>query len=807
MATKPKMALSLDLRGLDLVTPVDLIDKGHTPFAKNFRLYAQQSDDRRVAVSNRKGPGFYTVPLNETLSQALTSSVGASRAKVGTTTSMHLQPFTAPNNDRVTQIELMVSNQGTAYGPLRVSIYDDNAGRPGKLLGESSILTGGLSEAPSWQSARFHSAPKLELGSTYYIYTYIQDDGDGFYDLETTTDGVHSLLTSSSLFGAEEQTYALLHKVHTSPDLIDKGSYRFERDNGENITIVAFGDKMYRINESTKEFEMIADGLSPDAIEYNFDHGDNKVFWVNSFDVLTTWDGTTETGKPNLVANPSFTTNTTGWTSPDSATLERDTVVFNTSPASLKITGLAANNKSAATPVAFKKGKQYKITYWANVAVTGGNSEVRLNGATGSPTFLSVGTTPLVAGWQKITKKFYADKNYTTLELKTTGGSFTTINIDSIEVITTGLEHIIDNELPILSDFAMHKDRAWGVDARDKNRLVFSENPGNPAFDPTGAIPTEANEQWYYAWLSVSFIYVPRPYNGSPITKIISFQDSLQVFTQDKKYVISGYDRGSFTLREATGVRGALSSRSVVSDENKVYFVSGDGLYEYNGAEDVKISSLISPIFDGCAEKKKITPVIWKNEVRFYFAANGSPYNDSCLVYNKDMKEFSLDTKTFINRAIYYGDADDNQELIEFSSLVQTAYSAEQDYNSLGAPIDFEYRMKYDSLGSPAQRKRINRYFPLLQGVDSTFPVTIGIDKDFQDSPRLKKVMLTTNGSKIGKFTLGDGTLLSGDTTFTRHRQTLSGYANYWQMRLIRNAVNNRVAFIGAQYSYKTKRL
>ena len=35
--------LQLDLKGLDMVSPVDLMKSGRTPYAKNFRLYAQQS--------------------------------------------------------------------------------------------------------------------------------------------------------------------------------------------------------------------------------------------------------------------------------------------------------------------------------------------------------------------------------------------------------------------------------------------------------------------------------------------------------------------------------------------------------------------------------------------------------------------------------------------------------------------------------------------------------------------------------------------------------------------------------------------
>lgn len=662
MAKGDKMSKILDLRGIDLVTPVDLITNGHTPFAKNFRLYAQQADDRRVAVSSRQGPGFYTTPLSETLSGSNTATTGASTAKVGVDTGIHLQPFTAANNDRITRIDISVANTTGASGPLMVAVYSSLDGRPDKLLAESSILSGSITETAGYKTARFIEAPKLTSGTQYWIVVRVQDDGEGFYDLTTTTAAPLTYKTGSSLFSGIVQTYGLNYKVYTSPNLIDKGSYRFARDNGVNITIVAYGTTMYKVNENDGSLTSIATGLSALATDYSFANADNKVFWVNGYDSLKAWDGTT---------------------------------------------------------------------------------------------------------------------------------------------VTT----ITDAQLPVLSLIVMHKDRLWGRVASDPNKLVFSENPGNPAFLTDGVTATTATQQWYYEWLSVSFWYVPRPHNGSPITGLVSFQDGLVIFTQDKKYIISGYDRGSFSLREATGNRGALSQRGIASDENRIYFVSGDGFYEYNGSADTKLSTLISPLFDSCSQKKLISPVIWKSQVRFYLASNGSPVNDSCVIYDKDLKEFMYDTGTYINRAVYYGDADDNQQLIEFSSLVQASYLAEQDYNSLGAPINFEYRMKYDSMEVPGQKKRIKKYYPLLQGVDNSFPLTIASDKDFQDSPRIKEVLLETNGAKIGHFHFGDGTMLSGDTTFKLRRISFSGYANYWQVRLIRRGVNNRVAFIGSQFTYKTKRL
>lgn len=643
-----------NLRGVDYTTPVDEMEDGYSPFAKNFRLYAQQTDDRRVAVSSRKGPGFYISPLNETFSMSNVATTDASTAECGIISDIRIQPFTSSVTGRLTKIELNVSNVNGGNAPLLISIYSDQDDMPYELLSETSI-TSGISSAETYVSARFLNAPSLVATNKYYIIISQQEDGSGTYTLSTTSDDTPSYVTNSTIADMLVTTFSINYKLYTTEEVAYKGSFRFVRDNGDNKTVVVYGTVMYKVDETTHALVSIATGLSSSATRYSFTSIDNKLIWVNGYDSMKYWDGTT------------------------------------------------------------------------------------------------VGT-------------------------------------------------ITDAELPILSDVVSHKDRLWGVTAADPNKLVFSENPGNPS-------DLAANLQWYNAWLSVSFMYAPRPHNGSPVTAMVSFQDSLTVFTQDNKYVISGSDRGSFNLREATGNKGALSHRGVVNDENNIYFEADDGLYVHNGSSDTKLSDLISPILDGCGDKNKITPIIWKNQVRFYMGSNGSNVNDICVIYDKTTKQLLIDTDTFIDEALYYSDADDNQELVEFSSLYPCAFYAEQGYNSLGAPIDFEYRLNYLSLGTPGQRKQIKRFKPLIQATDSTFTIKIGMDKDFEDSPKIKDLELKSNSSTWDNFYWDDGTLYGGDVAFKEYKLSYSGYANYWQPRIIHKAVNNRVGFIGIQFKYKVKKI
>ena len=780
------------LAGLDMVTPIEVMAPGRTPEAHDFRLYEQTEAGREVAVTTRKGPSLYTTPLGETLNTSNTSSVGASSVNVGTQSFIQLQPFTADASGLLTRIDLQTA-VGTATSAMRVDIYSDSNGLPSKLLTRSSISDMGTDFA--WNEVRFINSINIVSGMQYWIVVYMQDDGVGFGALRTTTSGVPASEATGSILGATPQAYSILHRVYTSPANRPLGAYRFNRDDGVNRTIAAYGTTMYVVDETNKILTKLVDGLSANASNYSFTDGDGKVFWVNGYDDLMAWNGVTESEADNMQPNGTFETSTSGWLATGGGSgvaLTRVTTDKNSGVASMNVTA-TSGVRVARTTVALKKNHRYKFTYY--VKGTGGSVYMY---AYGPNVTIPGSTTALNGSWQKV--EFYYTPSVSTIT--DVGINSDTVNflLDDVTFVDTGIEYIIDTELPILKDICFHKDRMFGVSMADKNKMVFSENPGNPS-------DAAADAQWYYAWLSVSFIYVPRPKNGSPITAIVPFQDNLVIFTQDKKYILSGSDRGNYFLRESTGSEGALSRRGVISDPNFIYFVGHDGIYRFNGAKDEKVSSLIQPLYDKCPLKHEITLALWKSDLRVYLASEFSATHDITAILSGDFGEWMLDTNTWTSRALYYDDVDDQMELIEFSSLTATLYNAEQDFNSLGAPIDFDYRLKYDSRGIPGQRKKFKKYVPLVQAVGKSFPITYGSDKDFEDAPREKQQQLNVGGSKIGEFFIGDGTILTGSTAFKPKKTSISGYSRYMQFRVSREAVNNQVAFMGVQFTYKAKKL
>jgi hypothetical protein len=654
----PKVAevVRVDWRGLDLVSPYDVIEKYRTPSAKNFRIYAQEGDDRRVAVRSRNGSGTYLQALGSVLDSSNISTTGASDKAFSAGVPWLAMKYTASDTGPLDKIEVNIKSDATSRGPVIVEIYDNNSGAPGTKIADSGILSSSISTSYGYVSCRFTEAPHVTNGNVYWIVLRIQDDGSGQYYWSGNTSSTLALSSSNQGLSWSSTTYSLNFKAYIADDVSVKGLFRFTPQGTGNTTIMAIGNSLYKANDNTGALTSILSGLNANATDVNVTYADDKAFFTNGYDTLRT---------------------------------------------------LASDMTTVST-----------------------------------------------------------------------------------------LTHA---NLPVLSNAVFHKNRLIGVSATDKNKLIWSEAPGND---------DGAGKFWYEAYLSTSFVYVPAPKASDPITAIISFQDYLVIFTSSDKYILYGSDPGSFTIRQAAGRKGAVSQKAVFADENFVYFVSQDGsLYRFNGSNDELLSDRVQPEINKIADTSKIVLTKWKNMIRMYYPGEGSSVNNRCLLWHTVFKEWMLDTDSYVTRAIPWTDADDDPLLIEASSKSPTAHFAERNTHDIGKAIDFEYRCFADSMGSPGKLKRIVKMFPLLEAYERDYPMQIALGKNRQSNPSYEDYGLTTGGAIIGDFLIGDGTVIGNSNEFSPKRLPVSGYAYYWQLCLKRRAINNTVQFVGYMLSYRTKRL
>lgn len=282
------------LTGLNTAYPHTQLKDGESPSLYNVRLYARKATDRRVAVGTRKGPGFYSVPLGETVDQEETSTTGASTQEVSTTT-WFADVFTCGSTGRLTKVNVKVATGTTPTQHLMVRIYNDDSGAPGELLATSSILSSDISGTAALISARFIEAPTVTATEDYWVVVYMQNGGTGTYDISTTTNDNTGQVSTDSGGSWTSTSDSMNLQTYVSTNSPILGGKRFVPSGSTAKTVIAHGTNVYTVSDVDGSTTSIKSGLNASADEYNFDQADDKLYWVNGFDTPMYYDNSTVT--------------------------------------------------------------------------------------------------------------------------------------------------------------------------------------------------------------------------------------------------------------------------------------------------------------------------------------------------------------------------------------------------------------------------------------------------------------------------------------------------------------------------------
>lgn len=283
---------AFNLAGLDLVTPHDAMDNAKSPTLYNCRIQEQDSTGtaRRVAIRTRKGPGFYTVPVGETIDTSQTSTTGASDQPINT---VHWtgQPFVPSVDGRLTKIDARFKNPDGTIGSVILEVRADDGGVPGDIIATSSTQGSSITDSYSYISFRFIEAPLLTNGTTYWLVAHLQNGGVGEYNWSGTTNTTTALHTDNAGGSWVALGASVNFKTYLSTAGGVKGLGRYYPTSGSNTTLFAHGTVVYKTTDSTGAVTSIKTGLSSSATDYHFAQSQDKMYWVNGLNNPMVYDG------------------------------------------------------------------------------------------------------------------------------------------------------------------------------------------------------------------------------------------------------------------------------------------------------------------------------------------------------------------------------------------------------------------------------------------------------------------------------------------------------------------------------------
>ena len=300
---------------------------------------------------------------------------------------------------------------------------------------------------------------------------------------------------------------------------------------------------------------------------------------------------------------------------------------------------------------------------------------------------------------------------------------------------------------------------------------------------------------------------------GDPLTAMFNLGGVIYFLTRRNKYYMYSQTADVWTQQASSAQHGTFSQESCTWNLNYAYYANDDGIYMFDGSSEASITqNSIQSTYDAIETKESIVLELYGNRLYIFYSSTGDGVNDSCLVYNINLRVWeSFDTGLPISAAI--GRKTASNRFICGSNRFGQLLSYEtnnNEYADLGAPIDFDLETAYMHFGTPIQLHRITKWRPEFAKVPNDYTIKCGYALDFTDdvkyafSINLKnKVILSESGVWDNPPDYGNPVTPTKLTTIPQ----VNGQFYRCQMRYQHHAAFEPINFKSQTLSCETQRL
>lgn len=374
------------------------------------------------------------------------------------------------------------------------------------------------------------------------------------------------------------------------------------------------------------------------------------------------------------------------------------------------------------------------------------------------------------------------------------------------EFVNDVLYYVTGLQKPRKYDFSTASEVSGAPENASNIRLHKGVIFYTSALDPTKVYYTNFAD--YDTFTSTDFLYIPAPKTADPVVAKFPLNGLLYISTKRSKYVLYGAENATFRLDSAIGQKGTFSQESVAYDEDNAYLASDDGIYRFNGAEEVNIAKDILADYIALPNKSSIVLTLANNRLYVWYTPVGSGQNSRCFVYNTLYRIWeSNDTLGYVSRAFNF------TSLLQGSNrcgMIMYGELSTNDYNSMGEPLSWEHRTTYEHFDAPAQYKRASFYRPHFDSVSGSYSVQVGYATEYADTATYSNISLAGNGPRYDDGVLFDSGATYGGTQQVNPMDASPRIPGQWrrlQLRYRHYAAREPINFDGHILVIETQRV
>ncbi len=227
---------------------------------------------------------------------------------------------------------------------------------------------------------------------------------------------------------------------------------------------------------------------------------------------------------------------------------------------------------------------------------------------------------------------------------------------------------------------------------------------------------------------------------GDPLTAVFGQGAALYILTRRHKYqlVFDTVESWGQTACSANG--GTFSQESVVCGTDFTYFANDDGIFQFDGYSEYSITkNKIQNIYDEIPNKEQIRLEIHGNRLYVLCPDENPERPGKCLVYNLKLKLWeSFDTSTYVS-AMFARKSPTRRFICGHNrmGMLMLAEDANNKFDDMGAPLQFELRTAYLHYGTPSQYKHITKWRPEFSSSAKPYSVKCGYALDLTDDVKV----------------------------------------------------------------------
>ena len=300
---------------------------------------------------------------------------------------------------------------------------------------------------------------------------------------------------------------------------------------------------------------------------------------------------------------------------------------------------------------------------------------------------------------------------------------------------------------------------------------------------------------------------------GDPLTAMFNLGGVVYFLTRRNKYYMYSQTADVWTQQASSAQHGTYSQESCVCDLNYAYYANDDGIYIFDGSSEASITqNTIQKTYDAINGKDSIRLELYNNRLYVFYSSLGNGTNDSCLVYNINLRLWeSFDTGLPVCATI--GRQTASNRFICGSNQFGQLFIYENntnDYADLGAPIKFDLETAYLHFGAPSQKKRVTKWRPEFSTVTGDYTIKCGYALDFTDNVKYAYSINLKNQNIVQESYVWDNPPTYGNAvtpTKLSHIPQVNGQFYRIQIRYQHHAAFEPVLFKSHTLSCEIQRL